>query len=234
MVAGKIAQTEETYHGAGERVADRVGFAIRCIAVGLLGLYAWTVAVDTDAASLGWVDVVGAGVAGFVVLAFQVCFASPLVFRPLILLGILGKSDHPWISADQRKLAEHGAKRLLLELSVQRLRRRISPDCEVRSVQKMLDRRCVLGGLLYCSSYVLLFVASLVMCPEAQIEESDLVTHVGLLGIMGLIVSVVCDYALIRTDLWAATTYPQGKTAKEKAPKRGAKTPSPRKKTKQR
>ena len=53
-------------------------------------------------------------------------------------------------------------------------------------------------------------------------------------GVLLLVASIISGYATMQTDLWAATTYPQGKTPKVKAAKRTAKKATkPRKKTKE-
>jgi len=223
MVAGKTEGTMKIERVGRTSVADlldRVGLLLRWIAPGFLGLYVWTIVVEGGGDNITWVTVVGAGICGSLVYALHTCFLSRLVLRPIITQVQLGKDDHPWISSDQRKLAEHGIGRLLQELSVQRRRRRISDNAEAKTVQRDLDRRCALGSLLYCAGYVVLCVAGLAISQAIEsVRPSELVAYVIFGGILLLVVAFVCDYVTVKNDLWAAATHPHGKTPKVAPPK---------------
>lgn len=232
MVAGKtegtmkIERVGKTWIGD---LLDQTGVLLRVIAPGFLGLYIWAAVAEEGGYNLTWLSAAGAGVSGFLIYALHTCFLSRLVFRPAIMLSILAAEKHSWISPDQRKLAEHGSRMLLLELASQRWRRRISDNPEIKAVQKGLDRRCRLGSFLYCSSYAVLFAAGLAFYPVDQAEEPRLAYCMIVLGGALLLLAILSGYATMQTDLWAAKTYPQGKTLKLKAP--AAKASRPKVKT---
>lgn len=222
MVAGKTEGTMKIERVGRTSLADLiggVGALLRYVAPGLLGLYVWTVVVDEGAEPVTWVTTMGAVASAFLIYALHTCFISRLALRPIIALLQLKGEQHPWISSDQRKLAEHGAKRLLLELSAQRWRRRVSDNAEAKAVQKELDKRCALGSFLYCSGYMILLVSLLPFYPVTGVTESELLTHVLLSGVFCLMVAFLSDYVTMKNDLWAAATYPHGKTPKVAPPK---------------
>ena len=197
---------------AGE-LLDGLGAVVRYVWPGFVALFAW-IAVGRDSCpgpSRGgyatW-GMVGASVLiGVLIYAVHVCFVGRLILRPLILLIHLGKADHPWISASQRRLAKQGTARLLLELAVGRLRRRISQDAETRAVQRSLDRWRGMLNLLYCSGYALMIVLLLAQCPESAVKEGARAEYVLILGIVLLVVGLISDCACTWRELWAAATY---------------------------
>lgn len=211
----KIERIGRTWVG---ELLDRLGVLLRILAPGFLALYVWRVALE-DSYSLTWLGATGAAALGFLIYALHTCFLSRLIFRPAIILSLLGLEKHHWISSEQRKLAEEGgAKVLLLELAAQRWRRRISESTEVKAVQRGLDRRCRLGSFLYCSSYAILAVGILAYCPRlAALGEENSAAHMIVFGCVLLVLSIISGYFTMQTDLWAAATYPQGKMTKIKA-----------------
>jgi len=202
----------------GEAVG-RIGDLLRYVAPGFVALFVWAVVVEKKADGGGdiagggysiWALAAVAAVCGFLIYALHVCFVGRVFWRPLILWMHLGKEQHRWISAEQRKAAKAGLDGLLLELSVSRLQRRVSDDAEVRAVQKGLDKWAAMLNFLYCSSYAMIVIPLLVMCPKTEVTESAWADFVIILGVVCLVAALASDHIRVWRDLWAAATYPNG------------------------
>jgi hypothetical protein len=213
----------------GEAVG-RIGALLRYVAPGVLALFVWAVVVEKKADGGGaiagggysmWALAAVAAVCGFLIYAMHVCFVGRVFWRPLILQMHLGKEQHRWISAEQRKAAKAGLDGLLLELSVSRLQRRVSDDAEVRAVQEGLDKWAAMLNFLYCSSYAMIVVPLLVMCPKTEVTESAWADFVIILGVVCLVAALASDHMRVWRDLWAAATYPGAKAPR--ARRRGRK-----------
>jgi len=203
----------------GEAVG-RIGALLRYVAPGFAALFVWAVVVEKKANGCGdiagggystWALAAVAAACGFLIYALHVCFMGRVFWRPLILWMHLSKEQHRWISAEQRKAAKAGLDGLLLELSVSRLQRRVSDDAEVRAVQKGLDKWAAMLNFLYCSSYAMIVVPLLVMCPQTEVTESAWADFVIILGVVCLVAALASDHMRAWRDLWAAATYPGAK-----------------------
>ena len=172
-------------------------------------------AADTGGGGSIWVALAGAMVCGLLIYSLHVGVFARIFWRPLALRWHLGKDKHPWISKDQRKLAEGGLDRLLLDLSVSRLRRRISEAPEIRSVQKGLDRWHGMVGFLYCAAYVMIIVPLLTLCPQFEVGASKLLPHLVTFGFVTLFAALISDYIETWHELWATATYKDAKKAKK-------------------
>ena len=212
MVAGTNDET-----GTIGRAFDRIGVLVRCVVVGFLTLFVWMVVTEKAADYSIWVAAAGAVVCGVLIYSLHVCVLARVFWRPLIVHLHIIRDKHPWVSNEQRKLAKEGMDRLLLELSVGRLRRRISDDAETRSVQKGLDRWRGMGSFLYCAGYSMIVVPFVVMCPKSEVEASAVLDHVIILGVVTLIAALISDYIETWRELWAQATY---KTPKPTTPRR--------------
>ena len=215
MVAGKNDET-----GTIGRAFDRIGVLLRCVVVGFLTLFVWMAVTDEGGGYSASVAGAGAVVCGLLIYSLHVCVLARVIWRPLIMHLHIIRDKHPWISNEQRKLAKAGMDRLLLELSVSRLRRRISEDAETRSVQKGLDRWRGMVSFLYCASYSMIVVPLVVICPKCEVEGSALLDHVIILGVVTLIAAWISDYIETWRELWAGATY---KTPKATRPRRRTK-----------
>jgi len=203
----------------GEAVG-RIGALLRYVAPGFVALFVWAAVVEKKADGSGdiaaggysiWVLAAVAAVCGFSIYALHVCSVGRVFWRPLILRMHLGKEQHRWISVEQRKAAKAGLDGLLLELSVSRLQRRASDDAEVRAVQKGLDKWAAMLNFLYCSSYAMIAIPLLVMCPKTEVTESAWADFVIILGVVCLVAALASDHMRVWRDLWAAATYPGAK-----------------------
>jgi len=212
MVAGTNDET-----GTIGRAFDRIGVLLRCVVVGFLTLLVWMVVTDEVGGYSTWVAGAGAVVCGLLIYSLHVCVLARIIWRPLIMHLHIVRDKHPWISKEQRKLAKAGMDRLLLDLSVSRLRRRISEDAETRSVQKGLDRWRGMVGFLYCAGYSMIIVPLVVIWPQSEVEESALLSHVVILGALTLFGAIISDYIETWRELWAGATY---KTPKATRPRR--------------
>ncbi len=215
MVAGTNDET-----GTIGRAFDRIGVLLRCVVVGFLTLLVWMVVTDEGGGYSMWVAGAGAVVCGVLIYSLHVCVLARIIWRPLIVHLHIIRDKHPWVSKEQRKLAKEGMDRLLLELSVGRLRRRISQDPETGSVQKGLDRWRGMGSFLYCAGYSMIVVPLVAICPKCEVEGSALLNHVIILGVVTLIAAGISDYIETWRELWAGATY---KTPKATKPRRGTK-----------
>ena len=209
MVAGTNDET-----GTIGRAFDRIGVLLRCVVVGFLTLLVWMVVTDEGGSYSMWVAGAGAVVCGVLIYSLHVCVLARIIWRPLIVHLHIIRDKHPWISKEQRKLAKGGMDKLLLDLSVRRLRRRISEDAETRSVQKGLDRWRGMASFLYCAGYSMIIVPLLAICPKCEVEESGLLTHVIILGVFTLAVAGISDYLETWRELWAGATYKAPKATK--------------------
>ena len=223
MVAGKSDGTGnmgQYCYGMMGRAVDRIGVLLRCVVVGFLTLFVWVVSADGGGGGSIWVALAGAMVCGLLIYSLHVCVLARIIWRPLILRSHLGKEDHPWIGKDQRKLADVGMDRLLLELSVSRLRRRISEAAEARSVQKGLDRWRGMVSFLYCAGYAMIVVPLVVMSPKSEAEASTLVWYVIIFGAVALIAAMISDNIETWHELWAGATYKDAKAATATRPRK--------------
>ena len=215
MVAGKNDEA-----GTIGRAFDRIGVLLRCVVVGLLTLFVWMVVTEEVGGFSTWVAGAGAVVCGFLIYSLHVCVLARIIWRPLIVHLHIVRDKHPWVSQEQRKLAKGGMDRLLLDLSVSRLRRRISEDAETRSVQKGLDRWRGMVSFLYCAGYSMIVVPLVVIWPQFEVEGSAFLNHVIVLGVVTLLAAGISEYIETWRELWAGATY---KTAKPTKPRRKTK-----------
>ena len=213
MVAGTNGET-----GTIGRAFERIGVLLRCVVIGFLTLFVWMLATEETAGYSIWAAAAGAVVCGVLIYSLHVCVLARIFWRPLIVHLHIIKDNHLWVTNEQRKLAKQGMDRLLLELSVGRLRRRISDDAEIRSVQKGLDRWRGMGSFLYCAGYSMIVIPLVVMCPKSEVEASAVLDHVVILGVVTLIAALISDYIQTWRELWAQATY---KTPKPRRPRRG-------------
>jgi len=209
MVAGKNDET-----GTIGRAFDRIGVLLRCVVVGILTLLVWMVVTDEGGGYSTWVAGAGAVVCGLLIYSLHVCVLARIIWRPLIMHLHIIRDKHPWVSKEQRKLAKTGMDILLIELSVSRLRRRISEDAETRSVQKGLDRWRGMVGFLYCAGYSMIVVPLVVIWPQFEVEASAFLNHVIILGVVTLIAAGISEYIETWRELWAGATYKTPKAAK--------------------
>lgn len=212
MVAGTNDETRTI-----GRAFYRIGVLLRCVVVGLLTLLVWMVVTDEGADYSIWVAAAGAVVCGVLIYSLHVCVLARIIWRPLIVHLHIIRDKHPWISKEQRKLAKDGMDILLLDMSVGRLRRRISEDAETRSVQKGLDRWRGMSSFLYCAAYSMIVVPLIVIYPKFEVEASAFLNHVIILGVVTLIAGLISDYIETWRELWAGATY---KTPKATTPRR--------------
>jgi len=232
MVAGKTEGTMKIESVGRTWVADlldRIGVLLRRIAPGFVALFAWAVVVAPEDPPCGrvakegyevWALAAGAALCGILIYALHRCVIARVLWRPVLMRFHLSKGERSWITPAQRKLGKADMGRLLLELDVERLRRRISEDTETKAVQKGLDRWRAIQSFLYCSSYAMIIVSLLAKCPKAPLTTTDWEDYVLLLGAVTLVAALISNSQHIWRDLWAASAYRQGKTPKAPARRR--------------
>lgn len=220
MAAGK---NEGTGNGGqcccrgGGRAFDRIGVLLRCVVVGILTMLVWMVVTDEVGGYSPCIAIAGAVVCGVLIYSLHVCVLARIIWRPLIMHLHIVREKHPWIGKEQRKLAKEGMDKLLLEMSVGRLRRRISEDGETRSVQKGLDRWRGMVSFLYCAGYSMIVVSFVVIYPKSDVEASVFLNHVVILGALTIFCAMISDYIETWRELWAGATY---KAPKATTPRR--------------
>jgi len=194
-----------------EKALSRLDTIIRYIASGYVALFVLlTTATDihllqnpSNNVYPSWTIIVAAALAGILVYSAH----TGAIIQGIGLLMIYlrkscpsyPKGNGPW---------PKGAVDVLFDLDTERWLRRCSHSEEVRKIQAELDRWAAMLNLLYCSSYLMIFIPLYLRLFHPG-KISCYWWHLVCLGALMLFFALVSSFRIITRQFWTLERYPR-------------------------